>query len=71
VWGIADASGAIAIVEERLGAQPRELRFGNQVLEVRKRGSRVVFSPEGAVLPRRVYWYVWARFHPGSRIWPD
>jgi hypothetical protein len=71
VWGIADASGAIAIVEERLGAQPRELRIGNRVLEVQKRGGRVVFSPEGAVLPRRVYWYVWARFHPGSRIWPD
>jgi hypothetical protein len=71
VWGIADASGAIAIVEERLGGQPRELRFGDRVLEVRKRGGRVVLSPEGVVLPRRVYWYVWARFHPGSRIWPD
>jgi hypothetical protein len=71
VWGIADASGAVAIVEERLGAQSRELRIGNRVLEVQKRGGRVVFSPEGAVLPRRVYWYVWARFHPGSRIWPD
>jgi hypothetical protein len=36
-----------------------------------KRGDRVFFSPEAAVLARRVYWYVWARFYPDSRIWPE
>lgn len=71
VWGIADRSGAVAVVEGRLDAGPRELRVGDRVFEVSKRGDRVVFSPEAAVLPRRVYWYVWARFHPGSRIWPE
>lgn len=71
VWGIADSSGAVAVVEERLGAEPRELRIGDRVVKVSKRGDRVFFSPEAAVLPRRVYWYVWARFHPGGRIWPE
>jgi hypothetical protein len=71
VWGIADSSGPVAVVEERLDAQPREFRIGSRVFSVSKRGDRVSFSPEGLVLPRRVYWYVWASFHPGSRIWPD
>lgn len=71
VWGIADTSGAVAVVEERLEAEPREIRIGDRVLRVSKRCDRVFFSPEGLVLPRRVYWYVWARFYPGSRIWPE
>ncbi len=71
VWGIAHSSGAVAIVEERLDGTPRKITIGDRVLEISKRGDRVIFSPDAAVLPRRVYWYVWVRFYPGSRIWPE
>ncbi len=71
VWGLSNGQEAVAIVEERLGEKPRELKLGGQTLRVWRQGEKVFLRPEGSVLPRRVYWFVWARFHPGSRIWPE
>ncbi len=70
VWGLSDGQESVAVVEERLGEEPQELKLGDRVLQVWKKGDSVFFLPEGTVLPRRVYWFVWARFHPGSRLWP-
>lgn len=71
VWGIATPREAVAVVEERVGEEPRELRVGDLTLRVHRKGDRLIFAPEGSVTPRRVYWYVWARFYPGSRLWPE
>lgn len=71
VWGFVDEGKAVAVVEERLGTKPVKLEVGNQRLRVGREGDHVSFVPEGVVFPRRMYWFVWARFHPGSRIWPE
>ncbi len=71
VWGLSDGKTAVAVVEERLGEKPQELKFGDRTISVWSKGDRVFFSPEGSVLPRRVYWFVWARFYPASRLWPE
>lgn len=70
VWGLADGKEAVAIVEERLDEKPRELRLRDGAVRVFRRGDRVVFEPPPSTPPHRMYWFVWIRFHPGSRIWP-
>ncbi len=71
VWGFAEGGATVGIVEERVGGKARALRVGGREVEVSRRGSRLLVSPAGVIEPKRMYWYVWARFHPGSRIWPE
>ena len=71
VWGIAEGKEAVALVEERLSSEARMLSLGGRSVSVRRDGDRLVISPEGSVRALRTYWFVWARFHPGSRIFPE
>ncbi len=71
VWGFIDGSEAYAVVEERLTGEPRALTVADQTLWFSREGDRVLISPEGSVRALRTYWFVWAQYHPGSRIFPE
>jgi hypothetical protein len=71
VWGVESQTESVAVVEERLDEVPRTLRLGGAVMRVWRKGDRVFFDPPPREPPSRMYWFVWARFHPGTRIWPE
>lgn len=71
VWGLVDNGEATAIVEGLVGRTARTLRLKDHSIAVSRDGTRLVLSPAGAAELRRMYWYIWASFHPGSRIWPE
>ncbi len=71
VWGFVAQGKAVAIVEQRVEESAQTLDVDGASFEIRRRGTRLLVSPGGRIAPRRMYWYVWARFHPGGRIWPE